>query len=229
MDLFVISCMELRGLALPPGIGSAQVLPGIIAGNPQEVGTLPSLFVTMYPGIGEYAHVPLAHRVDIDRLYGLMKMSPEWSDVVCHGSFGEKYKQKTWEHMSPFEIRATFVPDISTKCWSEDLVSSLDSKRGTSGIIAEGLRNAGALSVILGITDNWEAGERISTSGAKLYIRSSNADDTASRNYALARAAARHTHLGNRRKQRATDDNTNNRREQTTTNKIDWNRRQQSK
>ena len=69
----------------PPGIGSAQVLPGIIAGNPEEVRTLPWLFVTTYPGALEYAHVPLAHRVDIDRLYGLMKMSPEWSDVVCHG------------------------------------------------------------------------------------------------------------------------------------------------
>ena len=44
----------------PPGIGSAQVLPGIIAGNPEEVRTLPWLFVTKYPGTLEYAHVPLA-------------------------------------------------------------------------------------------------------------------------------------------------------------------------
>jgi hypothetical protein len=92
--------------------------------------------------------------------------------------------------MLSLEIRATFVPDISITCWSEELMSSLESKRGTSGIIAEGLRNAGPLSVLLGITDNWEAGERISSSGAKLYIRSSEAVDTASRNYALARAAA---------------------------------------
>ena len=60
----------------PPGIGSAQVLPGIIAGNPEEVRTLPWLFVTMYPGTSDFTHVPLAHRVDIDRLYGLMQMSP---------------------------------------------------------------------------------------------------------------------------------------------------------
>ena len=89
-----------------------------------------------------------------------------------------------------FEIRATFVPDISTKCWSEDLVSSLNSKQGTSGIIAEGLRIVAGLSVVIGITDNWGDAEQISISGAKLYIRSSDADNTASRNYALARVVS---------------------------------------
>jgi hypothetical protein len=52
-------------------------LPGIIAGNPEEVCTLPSLLVTTYPGTLDYAYVPLAHRIDIDWLIGLMKMSPE--------------------------------------------------------------------------------------------------------------------------------------------------------
>ena len=89
--------------------------------------------------------------------------------------------------MSPFEIKATFVPKISITCWSADLMSNLEVKRGTSGIIAEGLRNAGQLSVILGITDNWDDGQLMSSSGAKLYIRGS---EIATRNYALARAAA---------------------------------------
>ena len=44
--------------------------------------------------------------------------------------------------------------------------------------------------LFLGLQTIGRYGEQISTSGAKLYIRSSNADDTASRNYALARAAA---------------------------------------
>ena len=176
----------------PPCIRSAQGLPGVLAGNPKKVETLPLVFVTTYPGHGaEYAFLPLAHRIDIDRLYGLLLMCPEWSCVTCHGSHGDRYKQKTWEHMSPFEIKATFNPGTSKRCWTEDLASSLRSKQGSSGdsgIVAEGLHNDDPFTVILGITDNWE-NEPGSSSGAKLYIRNPNANAT-SRNYALGRTAA---------------------------------------
>jgi hypothetical protein len=91
--------------------------------------------------------------------------------------------------MSPFEIKATFNPGTGKRCWTEDLASSLRSTQGSSGIIAEGLLNGDPLTVILGITDNWEKDEPPSSSGAKLYIRYPNANKT-SRNYALGRAAA---------------------------------------
>ena len=63
----------------PPCIRSAQGLPGVLAGNPKKVETLPFVFVTTYPGhTAEYAFLPLARRIDIGRLYGLMLMCPEW-------------------------------------------------------------------------------------------------------------------------------------------------------
>ena len=76
----------------PACVRSAQGLPGVLAGNPGLPQTLPFLFVTEYPGKNEYAYVPLAHRVDIDRLYGLCVMSPEWTSVSPHGSHGSRYK-----------------------------------------------------------------------------------------------------------------------------------------
>jgi hypothetical protein len=165
-------------------------LPGVLAGNPKKVETLPFVFVTTYPGhTSEYAFLSLAHRIDIDRLYGLLLMCPEWSCVTCHGPYGDRYKQKTWEHMSPFEIKSMFKPGTFKRCWTEDLASSLRSKQGSSGIIAEGLLHDDPFTVIIGITDNWEKDEQPSSAGAKLYIRNPTANKT-SRNYALGRAAA---------------------------------------
>ena len=109
--------------------------------------------------------------------------------MTCHGSYGDRYKQKTWEHMSPFEIKSMFNPGTFKRCWTEDLASSLRSKQGSSGIIAEGLHNDGPFTLIIGITDNWEKDEPPSTSGAKLYMRDPNAN-APSRNYALGRIAA---------------------------------------
>jgi hypothetical protein len=91
--------------------------------------------------------------------------------------------------MSPFEIKAMFNPGTFKRCWTEDLASSLRSKQGSSGIIAEGLHNDDPFTLILGITDNWENDEPPSTSGAKLYMRDPNAN-APSRNYALGRIAA---------------------------------------
>ena len=51
---------------------------------------------------------------------------------------------------------------------TEDLASSLRSKQGSSGIIAEGFNNDDPFTLILGIADNWEKNEPPSTSGAKL-------------------------------------------------------------
>ena len=73
--------------------------------------------------------------------------------------------------MSPFEIKATFNPGTCKRCWTEDLASSLRSKQGSSGIIAEGVHNDDPFTLILGITENWEKDEPPSSSGAKLYIR----------------------------------------------------------
>ena len=54
----------------PPCIRSAQGLPGVVAGSPKKVETLPFVFVTTYPGhTAEYAFLPLARRIDIDTLY----------------------------------------------------------------------------------------------------------------------------------------------------------------
>ena len=114
----------------PPCIRSAQGVPGVLTGTLEKVETLPFAFVT-YPRKGECAFVPLAHRVDIDRLYGLLVMCPEWSDVTCHGSYGDRYKTKTWERMSPFEIKVTFNPSISMRCWTEDLKIASGQDRAT--------------------------------------------------------------------------------------------------
>ena len=87
----------------PPGMRAAKGLPGILAGNPGAPETLPRLFIAPRyrggPG-SSYMHLPLAHRLDIDKLFGLMKMCPEWDSISCHGSHGDEYKQYTWEHMS---------------------------------------------------------------------------------------------------------------------------------
>ncbi len=61
---------------------------------------------------------------------------------------------ETWAHTSPFESKATFNPGTCKRCWTEDLASSLRSKQGSSGIIAEGLLNDDRFTVIIGITDN---------------------------------------------------------------------------
>ena len=74
-------------------------------------------------------------------------------------------------------------------CSPEDLASSLRSKQGSSGIIAEGLHNDDPFTLVLGITDNWEKDEPPSTSVAKLYMRGPNAN-APSRNYARGRIAA---------------------------------------
>ena len=109
-----------------------RVLPSVLAGSPKKVETLPFVFVTTYLGhTAEYAFLPLARRIDIDRWYGLLLMCPEWSCVTCHGSYGDRYKQNTWEHMSPFEIKATFNPGACKRCLTEDLASSLRSKQGS--------------------------------------------------------------------------------------------------
>ena len=73
---------------------------------------------------------------------------------------------------------ATFNPGTSKRCWTEDLASSLRSKQGSSGIIAEGLLNDYPFTTILGITVTWEKDERPSSSGAKLYIGNPNANTT---------------------------------------------------
>ena len=70
------------------------------------------------------------------------------------------------------------------------LKNSLGSRRAYSGIDAEGLSNDSPLKVVLGITDSWEKDERVSTSGAKLYIGNTGPNDAPSRSYALGRAAA---------------------------------------
>jgi hypothetical protein len=76
--------------------------------QPEEGG---NIFVTTYPGhVVEYAFLSLAHRIDIDRLYGLLLMVTERSCATCHGSYGDRYNQKTWEHMSPFEIKFDIQP-----------------------------------------------------------------------------------------------------------------------
>ena len=79
--------------------------------------------------------------------------------------------------MSPFEIKAKFKPAVA--------------KRGSSGIIADGLEALGdnPFRVIIGITDSWGKGDNVSSSGAKLFIRQQDGDPVG-RNWALARAAA---------------------------------------
>ena len=101
----------------------------MLAGNPKKMETSPCVF-GMAPGRTEYAFVPLVHRIDIDRLYGLMLSCPDRSNVKAHGSFGDRYKQNTWEHMSPFEMKAMFDPAASMKCWETDLATNLQSKQG---------------------------------------------------------------------------------------------------
>ena len=105
---------------------SAEGLPGVLAGNPMLPDTLRFMFISAYiGGSSDYAYLHMARRVDIDRLYGLMIMRPEWDSVTTHGSYGTGYKTKTWEHMSPFEIKALFKPEVA--------------KGGLSGITADGL------------------------------------------------------------------------------------------
>ena len=86
----------------PPGVRSAEGLPGVLAGNPMLPETL--LFVCTSAYIGgsrDYAYLHIARRVDIGRLYGLMIMSPDWDSVTTRGSYVAGYKTKTVEHTSP--------------------------------------------------------------------------------------------------------------------------------
>ena len=81
----------------PPGMRAAKGLPGILAGNPKAPDTWPRLFILPgYHGSSSdsYMHLPLAHRLDIDKLFGLMKMCPEWDSISCHGSHGDRRKHK---------------------------------------------------------------------------------------------------------------------------------------
>ena len=69
----------------------------------------------------------MAQRVDIDRLYGLMVMSPEVDSVTTHGSYGTGYTTTTWEHMSPFGIKTMFHPGVAKGCLSGIIVDGLDA------------------------------------------------------------------------------------------------------
>ena len=136
--------------------------------NPEEPQTLPSLVVERQLA-GDYNYLPLAKRVDLDRLYGRMRCSPEWSQVSCKGDRGTEYKVDPWQHMTPYRIQALFkwgiaFPDLTPQ-----------------PVVPE-------IPVIIGITDNWEAGEKVSSSGAKVYVQVAHMG-TKCRDVVLARVA----------------------------------------
>ena len=125
---------------------------GFAAAIPEDPSSLPYLVVKRPDLEGEYNLLPLAKRVDLDRLYGTMKCSPEWEGVSPKGDRGTKYKEKPWYHMTPYRIQALFrwpiaYPDLKPK--PQDPV----------------------IPVVVGITDNWKPNENRSSSGAKVYVQ----------------------------------------------------------
>ena len=140
---------------------------GFVAANPEDFQTLPRLHVRRkLPG--DYNFLPLAQRVDLYRSFGLMGCSPEWSQVSPKGDRGTGYKVTPWAHMTPYPIQASFRWAVANP--------NLEPRPVDSEVL-----------VIVGVTDNWERHEKVSSSGAKVYVQVSL--DCACRDAALARVA----------------------------------------
>ena len=93
---------------VPPTRWPILGLAGFVAANPEDPQTLPRLHVRRSELPGDYNFLPLAKRVDLDRLFGLMRCSPEWSQVSPKGDRGTGYKVNPWSHMTPYRIQALF-------------------------------------------------------------------------------------------------------------------------
>ena len=115
-------------------------LAGFVAANPEDPQTLPRLHVRRSELTGDYNFLPLAKRVDLDRSFGLMGCSPEWSQVPPKGDRGTRYKVNPWAHMTPYRIQALIS-------WAIDN-PNLEPRPEDSEV-----------PVIVGITDNWERHE----------------------------------------------------------------------
>ena len=91
-----------------------------------------------------YACVPLQVRVDIDRVYCAMRGSVCFTSVWPWGGQGENvYKSMPWAHMSPYKICGIRRGQNQKICW------------------------------VVGITDNKMAQAPLASSGARLYVSSS--------------------------------------------------------
>ena len=93
--------------------------------------------------------MPLARRVDLDRVLPLMLESCCFKDVQPTGSNGHLYKVDPWNHMNPYLIRATYT-----------FHDADGAHRG---------------AVKVGVTDHWKNKScgHVSTSGAKVYAQGS--------------------------------------------------------
>ncbi len=91
-----------------------------------------------------YVWMPLARRVDLDRVFHAMMEHPQmFENVRPTGEGGFLYKNNPWAHMNPYHIRVS------------------------------ALLPAGPVEVLVGVTDHWEkhTQSRRSESGAKVYVQ----------------------------------------------------------
>ena len=75
--------------------------------------------------------------------------------VSCKGDRGTSYKVDPWAHMTPYRIQALFSWRTAHPHLPHQPTDS-------------------HIPVIIGITDNWVQGEKVSTSGAKVYVQVTN-------------------------------------------------------
>ena len=76
--------------------------PGVFAGF-SAVHNLPNIEAD-WPVKSGYTWCPLRVRMDLDRVYRMVVASGSFTNVRPYGSGGGPFKEKPWEHMSPYKI-----------------------------------------------------------------------------------------------------------------------------
>ena len=99
-----------------PTFAGEQERPGFLAGcSYGKVGTnewepqhacMPQLHLAFDEDVdsSNYAWVPLARRVDIDRVYRVIKDSNWFQEVEATGDSNQVFKKIPWTHMSPYRV-----------------------------------------------------------------------------------------------------------------------------
>ena len=129
--------------------GEDQQQPGFLAGcSYGKVGAelwdsnnpnMPQLsMLTTSPATTNYAWLPLARRVDIDRVFRVIKDSGWFTSYECCGSLNMSLKHQPWAHMSPYKVAVTtrdtsFRTKMEIGVTDEGTQGATETRRSSSG------------------------------------------------------------------------------------------------
>lgn len=78
--------------------------PGVLAGSSAKFN-LPNIKCTSWQIVGGYIWIPLARRVDLDRVHRQIIACGLFRDVRPVGSAGGPFKERPWGHMTPYKTQ----------------------------------------------------------------------------------------------------------------------------